>query len=182
MPAKVKDTLELPQIAKMYGMPDPEDVDMQFGESEFSMEIQDAAYKQAIDDGHSEEEAEQIGMDAEVEARGEEMRKVRDAMVASAERLLEKHGLELAPVGKDPRNTWTFKVIPTHSWEEAAAKIMQTINGVGQFEFNSLRDFLESGPYTPRQAVLSHLHWTAYWPEVYGEKSAERYYYDQMRY
>lgn len=43
-------------------------------------------------------------------------------------------------------------------WEDAADKIRETINGVGYFTFYSLREFLESGPYTARQAALSHLH------------------------
>jgi hypothetical protein len=46
---------------------------------------------------------------------------------------------------------------------------MEIVNGVGYFHFDNLKDFLDSGPYTPREAVLSHLHWLKDRAEVYGD-------------
>jgi hypothetical protein len=61
---------------------------------------------------------------------------------------------------------------PAETWRDAAQAIMETINGVGPFRFRSLGEFLKSGPYSPCEAVMEHLHWIKRYPDVYGSHSA----------
>ena len=93
-----------------------------------------------------------------------------NALESCCKKLLELHHLDLSPTKKP----WLFKIVPKESWEKSAAEVMQTINGHGLFYFASLRIFLDSGPYTPRAAVLTHLHWLKKWPEVYEGTKASR--------
>jgi len=110
---------------------------------------------------------------AEDEARSDHFRRYYDAVTGVAEDLFSSHGLLL--VGKSRSRSkpvdrpWEFRVVPKVSWEDAADHIRMTINGVGEFEFRTLREFLDSGPYTGRRAVLGHLGWIPSWFEVYGE-------------
>ena len=60
-------------------------------------------------------------------------------------------------------------------------KIRETINGVGDFHFSSLREFLDSGPYTARQAVLGHLRSIRSYPAVYGGSGAHQMYEQHWR-
>ena len=109
--------------------------------------------------------------EGEQEARDEVFRKYHDALNNVADNLFEQHGLTLVPVGKE-RTPYEFRIVPKKSWADAAEQIRETINGVGMFHFNSLKEFLDSGPYTARQAVLQHLHYIKRHPDVYGERSA----------
>lgn len=102
-----------------------------------------------------------------------------DAVLAAASALYEDHGLKLEPVAKnlpECHRSYELKIVPVVSWMDAADHIRDTINGDGFFYTESVRAFLESGPYTARQAVLSHLHWIKKRPEVYGTASAQRIY------
>lgn len=108
--------------------------------------------------------------EGEQEARDEVFRRYHDALTNVADTLFEQHGLTLVPVGKG-RTPYEFTITPKKSWEDAAAKILDTINGVGMFEFKNVKEFLDSGPYTARQAVLQHLHYIKRRPDVYGERS-----------
>lgn len=74
------------------------------------------------------------------------------------------------------KRRYDFKIVPSNSWDDAANKIRETINGVGTFHFNNLREFLSSGPYTARQAVLSHLGYIKRYPDVYGGSGARQLY------
>jgi len=109
--------------------------------------------------------------EGEQEARDEVFRKYHDALNNTADDLFEQHGLVLNPVGK-ARTPYEFTIAPKKSWDDAAVLVLDTINGVGMFTFSSVREFLDSGPYTARQAVLQHLHYIKRRPEVYGERSA----------
>jgi hypothetical protein len=108
----------------------------------------------------------------EDEARSDHFRKYHDAVLSVAEELFGTHGLLLIGKlrnGKPVDRPWEFRVQPKVSWDDAADHIRMTINGVGLFEFATLREFLVSGPYTGRRAVLNHLGWLWSWYEVYGE-------------
>jgi hypothetical protein len=139
-------------------------------------------YREALARGMTEEEAEEAARRAEDEEREEAVGRYADAITSVADRLYGEHGLELVPRNPRGGRAWEFKVVPRISWEDAANHIRETINGVGQFYFESLRDFLESGPWTARQAVLSHLHWIADWPRVYGSGTASSMVDRQLRY
>lgn len=129
------------------------------------------AEKCALDNGATEAEAEAAREEAESEANTEAFDKWRAGVLAASERLFELHGLRLAPL-KDG----TFAVKPEKSWDDVLTQIRQTINGVGYFYFATNREFLRSGPYTPMQGALLHLHWMADYPEVYGEERARATY------
>ncbi len=110
----------------------------------------------------------------------------RDAVLSTAEELFDRHGLQLVPILRRTRSKkvmsknpdpWQFRVMPSpgRTWGSAALQIMRTINGVGMFGFSNLREFLDSGPYTRREAVLKHLGWIPSWYEVYeGSKASSR--------
>ena len=104
------------------------------------------------------------------------------AVEAATERLLEAHDLELSPAYKKIRgkpvgdHPFELRIHPVKSWNASADAIRETINGVGYFHFSSLREFLDSGPYTARQAVLEHLGYIKDYPAVYGSKSAQGIY------
>lgn len=157
---------DLNTLATLIGVETPDEWGF---ELDFS-EAYSYAYKAAIADGATEEEAEEKAQQAEQEEQDEAWGKYADAVYEIAEDLLNKHGLTLVPLGKGPR-PFEFKIEPEKSWEDAAAEIIKTINGVGSFEFASVREFLGSGPYTARQAVLGHLHWIKRYPDVYGDSS-----------
>ncbi len=132
----------------------------------------------------AEDEDEQLK--AEEEARDEVYGQWYDAVEHAASKLFEEHGLELQPAGKwhpstyaktkAERRPYDLKIVPSTSWNDAANKIRETVNGVGTFHFNNLKEFLDSGPYSARQAVLSHLGWIRDYPAVYGSSSAHQMY------
>jgi hypothetical protein len=132
------------------------------------------------------EEHEEESLKIEAERRDEMYRSWHDAVEAVAERLFGEHGLELVPVKfkrKVPPNTrpWEYRVVPKTTWEDAAEQIRQTVNGAGPFYFSSLKEFLDSGPYTYRQAALTHIGWIKDYPAVYGDRSAQMQYDSLMR-
>ncbi len=164
---KISDVVTIDDIAKDFKVDSVGDYDekvLHSGGGSY-----DFVYKQALEAGKTEEQAEEAAREAEDEERDEAVGKYMDAVMFVADRLYGEHGLTLVPKHKGKHQSYDFKVVPEKSWEDAADRIRQTINGVGYFEFNNLRDFLTSGPYTPREAVMEHLHWIASWPEVYGE-------------
>lgn len=58
--------------------------------------------------------------------------------------------------------------IESADWDASARKLIETINGVGRFHFDSLKDALDSGPYaSSKDFVLKHLHWLKDYYEVY---------------
>jgi hypothetical protein len=150
-------------LCKLLGVQSPDDFTSK------ALENSDV-YALALRDGATEEEA----MKAEEAEQDEAYNHYYDAVTDVAEKLFAKHDLELVPRGKSAKTKrpYEFRVAPTTSWLHSAARIMTTINGVGQFEFHSVKEFLDSGPYTPTQAVLQHLGWIAWWPDVYEGRKA----------
>lgn len=151
--------IDVDQIVKMFGLPEWNDVD----------EMNQHYYWEAARGAEDEEAAEQ-------EVRDELYRKWYDAVTGVAEQLFGDHGLEIEATGKDPRLPYYYKIVPKKDWGDAANKIRRTMSGVGYFSFDTLKEFLDSGPYTAQQAVLSHLGTIAEYPEVYGSSSARRMY------
>jgi hypothetical protein len=121
-------------------------------------------YRDALAEGASEEDAEKRALDAESEELGEACDRYRSAVLSVAEKLFKEHKLSLTEMKRD---RFRFRVTPDETWRDAAREIIQTINGVGMFRFESVREFCASGPWTPKEAVLGHLHWIADWPDVY---------------
>jgi hypothetical protein len=161
---KTSDKTNIDQLAKTFGLPDWDKID----------EMNQQTYWE-MSRGAEGEEAQ---MEAEREAQDEIYGQWYDAVESTASKLFEEHGLELQPTGKQgtEKRRYDFKIVPSNSWNDAADKIRETINGVGDFHFNNLREFLDSGPYTARQAVLSHLGYIKRYPAVYGGLGAHQMY------
>ena len=124
--------------------------------------------------------------DLQAEEESETVNAYIDAVMYVMKECFDKHGLELVavrPKGKralkdwDPDRAWEYRVqpCPGRDWCDCANNIRATINGVGMFGFASLHEFLDSGPYTAREAVLTHLGWCPDWYDVYeGGKASSR--------
>lgn len=121
----------------------------------------------ALREGKTQEEAEALALEAEAEEEREAWEKFKDAVEFIARDLFDKHDLVL-----DARDDDTYHVVPRTSWRVSADHIRETINGVGYFYFAGLREFLNSIPCTPREAVASHMHWVKDWPNVYEGSKA----------
>lgn len=127
------------------------------------------------------EDAEEEMLKIEDERRAELYTKWHTAIERTAAKLLGEHGLKLEAV--KPRKgamPYEYRVIPQVSWNDAARQVMETINGVGTFYYRNLREFLAAGPWTAREATLSHLHWIKRYPDVYGTATADRMYHAHM--
>jgi hypothetical protein len=173
---KVSDKINVDEIAKLFGLPEYSE----FSERNIDNtgEVGYFARKEALAQGASEEEADEADIKAQEGAEAELFHQWHDGVMAAAESLFEKHGLTLEPrpVNKTDRYPYEYKVVPEESWEKALVPIIETVNGVGYFHFGSVKEFLRSGPYTPREGVLTHMHWIKSYPEVYGDTSAQRIY------
>lgn len=160
----VSDSLDVDQLANLLGVKPLNDIDYESGNYGYFI---DMFKREALDDGMSEDDAQSY---AEEKAQAEEQAEVdkafleyKDAIDHVAEKLFNEHGLDLTWNAKK----FVYKIAPQKDWKDAADKIRMTINGVGRFEFSSLKEFLDSGPYTAREAVLSHLGWIPQWIAVY---------------
>ena len=113
--------------------------------------------------------AEEAREEAEWAAQDEVSSSWRDAVEAVADHEFGEVGLELQDRWHETGGKERFWVVPVESWRYSATQIMEIINGVGHFHFDNLKDFLDSGPYTPKEAVLGHLQWLQRRAEVYGD-------------
>lgn len=121
---------------------------------------------QKLQEGASEEEAEQAASDYEQEECDEAERRYRNAVEFVATKLFLVHGLEL----HEHKDAWHWQVMPEKSWKDALRKIIITINGVGFFHVSSIRDLCEGcNESSVRRVVLTCLHHIQDWPRVYGE-------------
>ena len=63
----------------------------------------------------------------------------------------------------------------SEDWKDSAKKIIETINGVGIFYYNSVEEFLRvTSSETYEDAVVSHIHWIEEYGDVYGELGLRR--------
>jgi hypothetical protein len=177
-----QEVFELHELAKLFNLPDINDF-------EFDGEAWSQGYKEAIREGKSEDEAEEQARKWEESEQDEAFRHWKGAVEHVAEQLFEQHGMVLVeeqkqiPKAKGGGSYTLYRVAPEKSWDDAMAKILDTIHGVGMFEFASLKEFRESGPYrSSKEAVLKHLHWMKDRPEVYGTTRPQAMFDRQMRY
>lgn len=146
----------------------------------------DYAYNQAIEDGEDEDKAEEALWEAEREASDEIATAYIDAAIEAIENELGRcFALDLTEVkGRKGKQTTKavvaddiyrrWKIAPLGTWRESLGYIVETINGVGYYRFDSIREFLNSGPYTEREGVLTHLHYLADYGRVYGDTSLQQ--------
>lgn len=166
------DKLTIDQLAEMFGLPAWDKID----------EMNQQHYWEMARGAEGEE----AQLEAEREAQDEVYRQWYDAVEHVAEKLFGEHGLELLAMKHTRKiqpnyRPHQLKVIPSKSWSDAADKIRETINGVGTFHFDDLREFLDSGPYTARQAVLAHLRSMRSYPAVYDGPGAHQMYEQHWR-
>lgn len=106
-------------------------------------------------------------------------RQWRNAVELIADRFFDQHGL-LLDWSKEPRDG-KVRIAPATTWLQAATLTMRTINGVGQFEFADVEEFMTSGPWTAREAALEHLGWIKSYASVYGDRTPQNAVYNHMR-
>ena len=180
MPTKtLSDKLNLDQLAELFMLPDFERIAEMNSDNTYTESMY--AYNEAIKDGDSEDAAEEKQIEAQQDAESELYRKWAGGVLHAAETLFGKHGLELTAIkAKNAKRgdvSFEYKIHPTKSWDAAAEQIRVTIDGVGSIYVGiNLHEFLDSGPWTARQAVLEHLRWMSQYPSVYGSTSAHRLY------
>jgi len=173
--SKYSGRFDYDDLAKLFGLPDMEEINEQTWE--YVADAQQDAYEQGLRTYESEpaeeaeEAAEELGERARDEAETEVYGGWRNAVEAVAENELGEVGLGLRKAGD-----WDFKIVPAKDWKDAAAGMMDLVNGIGPFYFANLREFLDSGPYTPRQAVFAHLGHIRRRFEVYGDISPRNLY------
>jgi len=179
MKKKLSNSIDLNQIAELFDIPGSDKfIDLN---TDNVWEAGDYALKEALKRGSSEVDAEKARDAAEMEAGDDAFREYHGAVLSAAEVAFEHIGVMLTPKRKGEKHPFEFKVDPIKSWEDAAEKIRDVINGEGYFGFSSLKEFLSSGPYTAREAVLGHLHYANVYHEVYGTTSPERQYESAFR-
>lgn len=177
--AKCNTRIDIDRLIKILDVTHPDSVLDNITMHGGSIENYNYAYDEAIAEGMSEEDAEEAALQAEQAALDEVMDQYYAALESAAQDLFGAHGLDVEiPTkkieGRDVRLLDEIKVSPQTSWKNAAGHIMETINGVGMFVYQDVDEFLESGPYTPCEAVMNHLEWIGSYPEVYGVSSARR--------
>ncbi len=167
---RISDLIDDERLARILGIElfEPEGDDAVYG----------IAYKEALRLGFSEEDAEQRAMDCEQRELDEACFAWRNALYSTADTFFDRFELALAYKHADQGK---INVFPSKTWYDSAVKIRQIINGVGVFEFNTTREFLDSGSWTARQCVLTHLHWIKSYAEVYGESSPQTVHARHMR-
>lgn len=79
------------------------------------------------------------------------------------EKLLENFHLTLVKL-----DDGTYELAPTRGWYRAAKELIETINGVGLFEFKSVSEGILSGPYEGSKGfVMNHVGWIPDYVRVY---------------
>lgn len=161
MKKAVPNKLHVLDIAKMLGLPEYED-----------FEDRNWSYLEQFDEDEIEEAQQNL------------YNTWYGGVMYTAEKLFGEHGLILVPTGRGPKKErpYFYKVMPEKSWQHAAGKIVTTINGVGMFRFDSVRDFVYvTSSKNVREAVLTHLRSIRDWPAVYGGGSASSMFYSYIR-
>lgn len=162
--------IDVERMAKILGVMTPEDY---YERIVTESSIYAAARERAIeeDDTISDEEADEKAMLAETEDRDRIARQYESAIVSVFEQEAANLKLDVTPL-KTRRGF--YAITPKESWTESAVKVRSIVHGVSGFWFTSFKEFLASGPYTPRKAVEKHLGYLGDQWKLYGYASPER--------
>ena len=171
MTDKLKDTFTIEELCEELGIEYDDGSDWDFGE------VWSIQYDYSLGQGKSEEEAREEAQEAMDSASEDEWKKYAAALENVFEDYFGYADLEVIE-----KEGYKYKLLPKTDWKHSATEIVEIINGVGYFRYDSLREFLDSGPYTPRQAVLSHLHWIKQYGNVFGTHSPEQMLARKLRY
>ena len=170
-------TVEFDKLVKLYGLPDSDDI-MEMNVDyigETYAQVHKAALREALDDEMDDDAAEAYAEEKAQKAEQETSDEVYRTYVGAVESAVETT-MGHANIDVELKKDGKWHITPQKSWEDSAKKIVEILNGVGMFHFSSLREFLDSGPYTAREAVEKHLGVTADYAEVYGDSSPKRLY------
>ena len=179
----VSDTFTFDRLCSAFGMEaGMEDYENLYERNiDYFFSIQDEAEKEARRDGKDPAEAEEIGAEAAAEANDRMYGGYEAAAVGAIEKMAEEFfDLNVIEIKATPKTPTTYKVKPIKSWKQSGEKIVEAINGVGYFYFQNFKDLMRSGPYTEREAVLSHLHYLADVGSIYGAVSLQRKFDDDL--
>ena len=125
-----QEVVTIDDIAEMFSMPT---------ESEWLDLIDDYAADACAEIADEEERDKCID-----DRTAEEFGRWHAGVMYVAERLMGEHGLTLEPVG-DARYPWELRLVPDPpDWGNVARRILETMNGVGTFEFRNLDEFRET--------------------------------------
>lgn len=128
------------------------------------------ALNDALASGKTQEEAEEAALEAEGAESDRHFRAYERAFLDAARELFELHDLELIEERTKKGGT-VYRAKPKKSWRAVCKALVETINGYGLFGFKDVDDLCRSGPYTPKEAALGHVHWIATYPKIYGGDS-----------
>lgn len=168
------DTFDVDGLARLLGLDTWQE--MEDRSPDTFLDWGSAAVKVAREDAEtdgktlSDEEEDEIRSREESAARDEAYKRWECNLLNVAESVFEDHNLVLRQLKTKPH---LYRVHPKHMWEGAAAKIVDTVNGVGLFHFSGAKELADSIPTTIRGAVLGHLHWMKRRSEVYGTPTPE---------
>jgi len=156
------DTLDMLINVMDLDLPDIEDFEEY--NWEYLAELREDARKQAIEDGFTDQEAEQKADEAETDEMRDNSEKYLSAILRTLNYLLNTHHLEIEALHKG-----YYLTITGLSWKQTAQQVAETISGHGMFEYENAKALKDVGPYkTYCEAALTHLHWFKHYSEVYG--------------
>jgi hypothetical protein len=116
-----------------------------------------------------QEEAEGAAMEAETQVMADYYSQYQNETENYIEELLSHHNIDVVfDQGK--------AILSSKDWDEAASLLLDTINGYGMFEYESVEEFVDSTSKdgTAQDTVLSHLHHVGLWQEVYEGGTTQR--------
>lgn len=162
---------DLDMLIRVMGLNLPTAEEIDDCNRDYTWEVMAEAKKQAIEDGYTDDEAEEKGLEAESEAMKENFNQHMKAVRNTLNYLLNFHGVNFE------EKKGKYYLTAEKSWKEIADQVMETINGVGPFYYNSVKSFKEVGPYkTYCEAAMTHIHWMKDYPTVYGNTNYRRIY------
>lgn len=113
----------------------------------------------------NESEEWQAAYDSESERMFESLSKAHSRALSAVFEYLKEECNLIATVGEEGGIT-----LSSDDWNEALARVIESVNGYGMFHFESPEDIILSGPYDgAKGATLAHFHWHESRGSVYGE-------------
>jgi hypothetical protein len=135
---------------------------------QFASEARDEAEQNGEED---EEKLEEIEHEAEQKIRDELFSSWSHAVEATSEKLFETVDLNI-----EKSEFGNYFIYPTKSWRDSLKGIVEIVNGIGYFHFNSVEELLYSGPYGLREAVNGHYGHLRQAHEVFNVPSPDKLY------
>lgn len=168
---RVSNTISIADLTAISCMRNPDHVWDEICDS--SISIYPEAYKKYIAQGKSENEAEELALDAQSNWSDEQFVKYMDELEAKACKNLYFYDLNLSIHhhfhGKSARlKRIEYSVSPSISWKSSLTKLRHLMGAIGTFAYSN-QELLDSlGTNSPKQAVMNCIHYISHHREVYG--------------